>query len=91
MTGRHGVSGSAAGQPAGPERFHVTMTFRPGGPAVAGTWTDGAIALRKFRSWVGSHGSRGGVVIELSRESGGPGTLLRTWTADRGEEIHHHA
>lgn len=71
------------------ERFLVTMTFREGGPAVEGTWTDGCVALVKFCGWVGTHGSRDGVTITLLAESGGRREPLRTWTKERGEEIHH--
>ncbi|MFJ9968237.1 hypothetical protein [Streptomyces avermitilis] len=34
--------------------WHVTMQFRPGGPAVEGTWTDHEVALEKFRGWLGN-------------------------------------
>ncbi|MEU6672288.1 hypothetical protein [Streptomyces sp. NPDC046727] len=67
------------------ERFHVTMTFREGGPAVEGTWTDAAVALNKFRSWLGTHGSRDGITIVLMAEAGGELEPLRTWTKEHGE------
>ncbi|MFI5825502.1 hypothetical protein ACIA8I_41620 [Streptomyces rishiriensis] len=68
--------------------WHVTMQFRPGGPAVEGTWTDHEVALRKFRGWLGIHGSRDGVTIVLLEDTGGAREPLRTWTKERGEVIH---
>lgn len=70
------------------KRFHVTVQFRPNGPSVEGTWADAAVALRKFRSWVGTHGSQEGVTVTLWEEQGGSRTAVRTWTKERGEEIH---
>ncbi|MFI2764280.1 hypothetical protein ACH5A3_36415 [Streptomyces echinatus] len=70
------------------ERFHVTMTFREGGPAVEGTWTDAGVALNKFRSWLGTHGSRDGITITLEVGAGAGREPLRTWTKEHGEHIH---
>ncbi|MGW5442721.1 hypothetical protein [Streptomyces asiaticus] len=68
--------------------WHVTMRFRPGGPAVEGTWADPAEALVKFRGWLGTHGSRDGVTIILSEEAGREREPVRTWTKQQGEVIH---
>ncbi|MFK0160842.1 hypothetical protein ACIQVK_53555 [Streptomyces sp. NPDC090493] len=70
--------------------WHVTMQFRPGGPAVEGSWSDRAVALGKFRGWLGIHGSRDGVIIVLLEveETVGEREPLRTWTKERGEVIH---
>jgi hypothetical protein len=70
------------------ERFHVTVQFRANGLAVEGNWTDRAVALGKFRAWVGSHGSQDDVTIMLWEETGGARTPVQTWTKERGEEIH---
>ncbi|MFB7649418.1 hypothetical protein ACFC0S_15825 [Streptomyces sp. NPDC056084] len=67
------------------------MTFREDGPGIEGTWADGAVALMKFRSFVGSHGSRDGVTITLVQESGGHTERLRTWTKQHGEIVHRRA
>ncbi|TQE33204.1 hypothetical protein Sipo7851_21595 [Streptomyces ipomoeae] len=67
------------------------MRFRPGGPAVEGTWSDAAVALVKFRGWLGTHGSRDGVAITLSEEADGGREPLRTWTKEQGEVIHRAA
>lgn len=39
------VSPSCGQEDGSEERFHVTMTFREGGPAVEGTWTDAGVTL----------------------------------------------
>lgn len=49
--------------------FHVTVRFVEDGPAVTGTWRDSQTALRKFREWVGTHGSVEGVAIVLWEET----------------------
>ncbi|MER5302162.1 hypothetical protein ABT039_22265 [Streptomyces lasiicapitis] len=68
--------------------FHVTLQFSPDGPSVEGSWGDAGTALRKFRSWVGTHGSRDGVVIKLTeQEADGRATVLRIWTMAGGEEV----
>ncbi|MDX2825990.1 hypothetical protein PV416_34220 [Streptomyces ipomoeae] len=67
------MSGPAAEQPVTAEQFHVTVTFRKDGPAVQGTWTDGAVALEKFLGLVVSHGSAAGVTITLWAETNGSG------------------
>ncbi|MDX3165774.1 hypothetical protein PV516_18490 [Streptomyces scabiei] len=90
------MSGPGTDRPDGPEavaaeQFHVTVTFRKNGPAVEGTWTDGAVALEKFLGFVGSHGSVGGVTITLWAEAGGEREELRTWTKDGGLAIHREA
>ncbi|WP_329375694.1 hypothetical protein OG625_39035 [Streptomyces sp. NBC_01351] len=70
------------------DRFHITVRFRAGGPAVEGQWEDEAAALRKFRSWVGRRGSTDGVVITLWRETEGARTDMRTWMPRTGETVH---
>ncbi|MFJ2752792.1 hypothetical protein [Streptomyces sp. NPDC087297] len=74
-----------------PDRFHVTMTFEAHGPAIEGTWESGPAAALKFQSFVGSHGSVDGVEIVLWSEAGGEREQLRTWTKERGLEIHRES
>ncbi|GAA3087247.1 hypothetical protein GCM10020000_87570 [Streptomyces olivoverticillatus] len=66
------------------DRYHLVVKFSPDpdGPAVEGTWTNGATALRKFTSWVGSHGSERGVRITLEAETGGVRTIVKQWPVD---------
>ncbi|MGW3308227.1 hypothetical protein ACWDG9_16760 [Streptomyces sp. NPDC001073] len=71
--------------PAG--AFHVRMTFRTDGPAIEGNWADGEVALRKFRGFVGTHGSVPGVGITLEVEVGNEREPLRTWA--EGVEVIH--
>ncbi|MET9959654.1 hypothetical protein ABZ128_11410 [Streptomyces sp. NPDC006326] len=68
-------------------RFHVSMTFTPGGPNVEGAWETEASAVKRFRSFIGTHGSDG-VTITLWAETDGIRHRLRTWTKDHGEVIH---
>lgn len=71
------------------DRYYVEVRFQESGPpAVQGWWMDGEVALRKYRGWVGSHGSRDGAVITLQAEAGGALEPMRTWTKERGEVIH---
>ncbi|WP_331742557.1 hypothetical protein OG239_41870 (plasmid) [Streptomyces sp. NBC_00868] len=37
--------------------FHVSMTFTPEGPKVEGTWEAEESAVKRFRSFIGTHGS----------------------------------
>ncbi|MER6253540.1 hypothetical protein ABT224_19515 [Streptomyces sp. NPDC001584] len=71
-----------------PDRFHVIMTFKAGGPAIEGTWESDSAATGKFQSFVGSHGSVDGVEIVLWSETDGERERVRTWTKERGLEIH---
>ncbi|MFD6534907.1 hypothetical protein [Streptomyces goshikiensis] len=71
-----------------PDRFHVIMTFQKGGPAIAGTWDAGPVAAGKFQKFLGSHGSLDGVEITLWSETGRERKRLRTWTKERGLEVH---
>jgi len=71
-----------------PDRFHVIVTFKATGPAIEGTWESGPTASGKFQSFVGSHGSIDGVEIVLWSETAGAQERLRTWTKERGLEIH---
>lgn len=66
--------------------YHVTVRHRPGPPGVTGTWTDPAIAERKFTSFVGRYGGGAdGVRIELLAETaGGQRTVLRSWPPEPG-------
>lgn len=73
--------------PSGAGGFHVRMTFRTGGPAIEGTWADGEVALRKFRAFVGTHGSVPGVTIRLEVDAGAEREPLRTWA--NGVEVVH--
>ncbi|GAA2650766.1 hypothetical protein GCM10010425_74330 [Streptomyces spororaveus] len=69
--------------------FHVRLRFGPpSSPAVTGTWDSEATAERKFRGFIGRYGSRADVRIELWSETGGNRERLRTWTKERGLEIH---
>ncbi|WP_370424294.1 hypothetical protein AB8O64_36700 (plasmid) [Streptomyces sp. QH1-20] len=61
------------------EQYHLTVRFRPGGPAVEGTWASGTTALRKYRSWIGTHGSVNGVTITLETETGGIRRSVKRW------------
>ncbi|MFL9652100.1 hypothetical protein ACJ7VE_00070 [Streptomyces sp. PB17] len=80
------MSTPPAGQADGGD-FHVRMTFRKGGPAIEGTWADGEVALRKWRAFVGTHGSVPGVTITLEVDAGEEREPVRTW-ADGVEVIH---
>ncbi|MGW7312278.1 hypothetical protein [Streptomyces sp. NPDC054865] len=71
-----------------PDRFHVVMAFKTGGPVIEGTWESGPVASGKFQSFVGSHGSVDGVELVLWSETDGKRERLRTWTKERGLEIH---
>ena len=64
------------------------MQFTAGGPAVSGTWANPAIARQKYRSWVGSHGSRPGVTVTLWLQTPDGPVALRTWTAEHGEVVY---
>ncbi|MBT2611418.1 hypothetical protein J7I97_24955 [Streptomyces sp. ISL-87] len=68
-------------------RFHVSMTFTPGGPKVEGTWEAEASAVKRFRGFIGTHGSDD-VTITLCAETDGIRRRLRTWTKDHGEVLH---
>ncbi|WP_405681113.1 hypothetical protein OG239_00630 [Streptomyces sp. NBC_00868] len=68
-------------------RFHVSMTFTPGGPKVEGTWEAEASAVNRFRGFIGTHGSDD-VTITLWAETDGIRRRLRTWTKDHGEVLH---
>ncbi|MFE9637053.1 hypothetical protein [Streptomyces sp. NPDC006463] len=68
-------------------RFHVSMTFTPGGPKVEGAWEAEASAVNRFRGFIGTHGSDD-VTITLSAETDGNRRRLRTWTQDHGEVLH---
>lgn len=68
-------------------RFHVSMTFTPGGPKVEGTWEVETSAVKRFRGFIGTHGS-GGVTITLWAETDGIRRRLRTWMNDHGEVLH---
>ncbi|WDN56063.1 hypothetical protein [Streptomyces clavuligerus] len=70
-------------------RFLVVMTFRDGGPAVEGVWTDREVAVDKLTQAIGSHGSVPGVAVVLWRERpGGRRERLRSWTEHGGLIIH---
>lgn len=64
------------------------MRFTPGGPAVEGSWRDPATAVRKSRSFIGTHGSVDEVLIVLAEETETGWRALRTWAKEHGEEIH---
>ncbi|MER6914007.1 hypothetical protein ABT354_20230 [Streptomyces sp. NPDC000594] len=88
MTGKR-TGGLPAGAGEESERFHVVLTFRDGGPAVEGTWSDRATALEKLAQFIGSHGSVPGTAVVLWRErSDGRRDRLRTWTESDGLTIH---
>ncbi|MFF4409764.1 hypothetical protein [Streptomyces sp. NPDC001404] len=59
--------------------YHLTVRFSGGPAVVEGTWAEGTTALRKFSSWVGSHGNVAGVVITLEAEIDGVRTTVRQW------------
>ncbi|MFE9252895.1 hypothetical protein [Streptomyces sp. NPDC007088] len=65
--------------------FHVTVQFAEGGPAVTGTWTSEATALRKFREFIGSHGSMEGVTITLWEGTVRGWTRLQPWSPETPE------
>lgn len=66
--------------------FRVTLRFSPPpSPSVSGVWESGEIAERKFRSWVGTHGSHPSAVIELAEETASGRRPVATWTRDGGE------
>ncbi|MFF5447223.1 hypothetical protein [Streptomyces sp. NPDC012888] len=81
--GTRGATGSG-------RRFHVTTTFRSGGPVAEGIWQSESAALTRFRGFIGSYATtRGGAVsLTLWAETDGEPRPLRTWSTDRGEEIH---
>ncbi|MFV8133227.1 hypothetical protein [Streptomyces syringium] len=62
----------------GAEQYHLTVRFRPDGPAVQGTWASGTTAIRKFRSWIGTHATQG-VTITLEAETDGIRTSVKQW------------
>ncbi|MER8009629.1 hypothetical protein [Streptomyces sp. NPDC094149] len=55
---------------------------------MTGSWVDHLVALEKFRGWLGTHGSRAGVSIDLLTEFDGVCEPLRTWTKERGEVVY---
>ncbi|MFG2025389.1 hypothetical protein [Streptomyces sp. NPDC048825] len=59
-----------------PERFRLTLTS--GDKSVAhGWWGDEATARRKFRDWIGEHGSIEGARVILTDEE--TGETLTSW------------
>ncbi|WP_209270374.1 hypothetical protein [Streptomyces sp. NEAU-H3] len=54
---------------------------------MTGTWTSEATALRKFREFIGSHGSMNGVVITLWEETAQGRKETRSWTNQNGESV----
>lgn len=59
-----------------PDRFRVTLAAA-GRTVMNGWWASEATARRKFRDWIGEHGSRSGARITLVDEE--TGTVLTTW------------
>jgi hypothetical protein len=59
-----------------PDRFRVTLAAADR-QVMNGWWTSEATARRKFRGWIGEHGSRPGARITLVDEE--TGAVLTTW------------
>ncbi|MEU2453861.1 hypothetical protein ABZ605_27760 [Streptomyces sp. NPDC012765] len=68
--------------------YHVTIRHKPGPPGVTGTWTDAAIAERKFTGFVGRYGGGAdGVRIELLAETAeGELRVLQAWPPEPGAQ-----
>ncbi len=89
VIGKERGNGRGAGEEEEGVRFLVVMTFRDGGPAVEGVWTDREVAVDKLTQAIGSHGSVPGVAVVLWRERpGGRRERLRSWTEHGGLIIH---
>jgi hypothetical protein len=62
--------------------FHVTLRFRPGGPAIEGAWDRAETAGQKFREWVGLHAQDGVTITLIERRPGGE-RAVKTWPPTR--------
>jgi hypothetical protein len=66
--------------------FEVSLQFTPpDGPCVTGWWADEATADRKWRSWVGTHGSHPTACIRLAEQTAAGPVPVKTWTRETGE------
>lgn len=57
-------------------RYRLTLAA-DGRPAMHGWWADRATADRKFRTWIGEHGSVAGARVTLVDEE--TGTVIHRW------------
>ncbi|MFG2987150.1 hypothetical protein ACGFYQ_38890 [Streptomyces sp. NPDC048258] len=73
--------------PAGSGPLSRVDGLGPGGPKAEGTWEAEASAVKRFRGFIGTHGSDD-VTITLWAETDGIRRRLRTWTKDHGEVLH---
>ncbi|CAM5627670.1 hypothetical protein STENM36S_08727 [Streptomyces tendae] len=48
-------------------RYRVETIAADGQPLLQGWWNDETVARRKYRSWIGEHGSRPGARVPPSR------------------------
>lgn len=61
------------------QRYHLTLSTGPQ-PVMHGWWGERATADRKFRTWIGEHGSVDGARVTLVDEE--TGETLTTWPTE---------